>query len=77
MTGDCTERFTRDAQGALQASERHLQRIGQLKEDIERSAQRIEAVFSLFTDAMKATQTGLNVTAGTLSDVVEIFNDVA
>jgi DNA anti-recombination protein RmuC len=77
VTGDCTERFTRDAQAALQASERTLERIGQLKEEIERSAQSVAKAFELFADAMRTTQTGLNLTAGTLQDIVGVFSDVA
>jgi hypothetical protein len=70
-------RLDGEVRGAIEAAQQSVQRCSQLKDDIERTAARVGEIVALFSDSMRATQTGLNVTAGTLSDVVGMLSDVA
>lgn len=61
---------------ATEAAQASLQRCVQLKSELEDCAGSVRDIISIFSDSMSSTRTGLNVTAGTLNDVVEVFREV-
>lgn len=63
--------------GSLKATEESLQRISQLKSDVDHCARALGELIGTFSDLMGSTRTGLNVTAGTLNDLVTIFKEIA
>ncbi|MBB3219620.1 hypothetical protein [Pseudoduganella umbonata] len=66
-----------DADEAAQAMRERLQRYAALQASMADVVRRVDDTIGLFADSMQATQTGLNLTAGTLNDIVGILSDVA
>lgn len=62
---------------SLKASQDSLQRISQLKSEVDDCARALGGIIGTFSGLMGSTRTGLNVTAGTLSDVVSVFQEVS
>lgn len=66
-----------DADEAAQAMRERLQRYVALQASMADVVRRVDDTIGLFTDSMRVTQTGLNLTAGTLDDIVGVLSDVA
>lgn len=77
LLADSQQRYDGAATGVVSRLDQRLHRVMQLRSDIEGTLKDLEKTFQVFGSSMQATQTGLNVTAGTLQDVVSIFTDIA
>ncbi len=62
--------------GSLKAGEEFVHRIEQLKSEVDDCARALGQLIGTFSELMGATRTGLNVTAGTLTDLVSIFKEI-
>jgi ABC-type transporter Mla subunit MlaD len=63
--------------GAMRSAEDSMKRIAILKSGIDDCAHALHELIGTFSDLMSGTRVGLNVTAGTLDDLVSIFEDIA
>lgn len=61
---------------AMQSAQETVSRCVQLKDEVQKVARDLGSFIAVFSSAMGSTRTGLNVTAGTLNDVVSVFREV-